>query len=193
MKNTKKAIVDAARELFSAKGYAAVRTKEIAKLAGVNETTLFRHYESKEKLFKSIILNNIKEIDSDKIFHNSVNGDIERDLLMVTNQLFMLYKANAQIIKMIMKSIIEDNETLSQYSSQCRGGHIKKQLLIYFEEAKRSGVIEGDASLITDIYMSCINGYLFNAFVLEDRKPNLDYLIKMTTTFIKFIKKEMEG
>lgn len=41
MKDTENAIVNAARELFSKKGYAAVRTKEIAVRAGVNEITIF--------------------------------------------------------------------------------------------------------------------------------------------------------
>ena len=45
-----RAIVKAAAELFSEKGYAATSTKEIAQKAGVAEGTIFKHYPTKKDL-----------------------------------------------------------------------------------------------------------------------------------------------
>ncbi len=50
MDETSQKIIDAAMTLVRDKGYVATTTKEIAKLAGVNECTLFRKFESKKDI-----------------------------------------------------------------------------------------------------------------------------------------------
>lgn len=47
---TSQKIIDAAMALVRDKGYVATTTKEIARLAGVNECTLFRKFESKKDI-----------------------------------------------------------------------------------------------------------------------------------------------
>jgi len=54
-KNTRERILDAAFNMFSKRGYLGAPTREIAKLAGVNEVTLFRHFGSKEALFEEVL------------------------------------------------------------------------------------------------------------------------------------------
>ena len=44
-------IVEAAVQLFSRQGFAAGSTHEIARLAGVSEVTVFRHFPRKRDLF----------------------------------------------------------------------------------------------------------------------------------------------
>ncbi len=50
MDETSQKIIDAAMTLVRDKGYVATTTKEIAKMAGVNECTLFRKFESKKDI-----------------------------------------------------------------------------------------------------------------------------------------------
>ena len=50
MDETSQKIIDAAMTLVRDKGYVATTTKEIARIAGVNECTLFRKFESKRIL-----------------------------------------------------------------------------------------------------------------------------------------------
>ncbi|AFQ43442.1 TetR/AcrR family transcriptional regulator [Desulfosporosinus meridiei] len=47
-------IIEAARQLFMENGFKGTTTKMIAKTAGVNEATLFRHFKSKEGIFLEI-------------------------------------------------------------------------------------------------------------------------------------------
>lgn len=49
------AIVRAATRVFGAKGYAAARTAEIARAAGVTERTLFRYFPSKQRLYRRVM------------------------------------------------------------------------------------------------------------------------------------------
>jgi len=78
---TQDALLDAAYQLFSSKGFAATPTREIAELAGVNELTLFRHFKSKDNLLEAVITHHasfiqlesalamIEAMDFDEGFH----------------------------------------------------------------------------------------------------------------------------
>ncbi|MFC4159997.1 TetR/AcrR family transcriptional regulator [Chitinimonas lacunae] len=48
-------ILDAALDLFVAKGFAATKMEDIARRAGVTAGTLYRYYANKEEIFKAVI------------------------------------------------------------------------------------------------------------------------------------------
>ena len=82
MDETSQKIIDAAMALVRDKGYVATTTKEIARVAGVNECTLFRKFESK----KDIVLQGANQAGwranvTPEIFEN-VEWDLEADLKM---------------------------------------------------------------------------------------------------------------
>lgn len=52
---TRARILKAATEVFAAAGIAGATTREIARVAGVNEVTLFRHFQSKEQLLGAVV------------------------------------------------------------------------------------------------------------------------------------------
>jgi AcrR family transcriptional regulator len=54
-------LLDSARTLFASKGYASTTTREIAERAGVSETLLFRHFDSKQRLFDQAITRPFQE------------------------------------------------------------------------------------------------------------------------------------
>jgi len=48
-------LLDAALQLFVEKGFAATRSEEVARRAGVSKGTLYLYYPSKEELFKAVV------------------------------------------------------------------------------------------------------------------------------------------
>jgi len=54
-------LLESARSLFAAKGYAGASTRDIAVKAGVSEALLFRHFGTKAKLFERAILDPIND------------------------------------------------------------------------------------------------------------------------------------
>jgi AcrR family transcriptional regulator len=52
--DTRERIISAAESLFAERGYTATTTRAIAERAGVNEVTLFRHFDSKLGILRSI-------------------------------------------------------------------------------------------------------------------------------------------
>lgn len=82
MDETSQKIIDAAMILVRDKGYVATTTKEIARVAGVNECTLFRKFKSK----KDIVLQGANQAGwranvTPDIFEN-VEWDLQHDLEM---------------------------------------------------------------------------------------------------------------
>jgi AcrR family transcriptional regulator len=51
---TRAALVEAARELFAERGYAAVSTEEIVRSAGVTRGALYHHFAGKRELFEAV-------------------------------------------------------------------------------------------------------------------------------------------
>ena len=51
---TRAALVRAARELFAARGYAAVGTTEIVERAGVTRGAMYHHFNDKRELFRAV-------------------------------------------------------------------------------------------------------------------------------------------
>src|SRR5437868_14438448 len=51
----RKAIVTAAVPLFARKGFAGTTTRELAEAAGISEALLFRHFPSKQFLYREIL------------------------------------------------------------------------------------------------------------------------------------------
>ncbi len=52
-------LLDAALDLFVAKGFAATRVEEVAAKAGVSKGTLFLYFKSKEELFEAVVRENM--------------------------------------------------------------------------------------------------------------------------------------
>lgn len=55
-------LLEAALSLFVEKGFAATRTEEVARLAGVSKGTLYLYYPSKEELFKAVVRSHLSEV-----------------------------------------------------------------------------------------------------------------------------------
>lgn len=55
-------LLDAALALFVEKGFAATRSEEVARAAGVSKGTLYLYYPSKEELFKAVVRHNLSSL-----------------------------------------------------------------------------------------------------------------------------------
>jgi AcrR family transcriptional regulator len=59
--STEEKIMQAAKKLFTQKGFAATRTRDIAEEAGINLALLNYYFRSKEKLFDIVMLDNFRQ------------------------------------------------------------------------------------------------------------------------------------
>jgi AcrR family transcriptional regulator len=78
---TRAAILDAARGLFVAKGYADTATPEIVAAAGLTRGALYHHFEDKKALFRAVIEGEAREVAA-TIEHSAVEGLGPREALL---------------------------------------------------------------------------------------------------------------
>lgn len=82
MDETSQKIIDATMSLVRDKGYVATTTKDIARVAGVNECTLFRKFQSKNDIvLKGIEQEKWRADVTPEIFKN-ISWDLQKDLEM---------------------------------------------------------------------------------------------------------------
>lgn len=114
---TREKILSAAREVFSSKGYTKAATKEIAKVAGIAEITIYRKFETKSNLFHETVINYLiapildcNEKNSNKNSKETILKIVKERISTLKNNkdLFMSVIAEAQFndeVKAILKEI----------------------------------------------------------------------------------------
>lgn len=129
-------IMDATMTLIIEKGYTGATTKDIAKLAGVNECTIFRRFEGKKEIVTAAMELpkwNPGLSESDFTYH----GDLEEDLISFSET--YMNKVTPQMVKI----------SIGLRSAELQGAALpgimkvpmvfKKVLLNYFAEMIANG------------------------------------------------------
>jgi AcrR family transcriptional regulator len=63
VESTRRALLDAARDVFAANGFQATRTEDIVKKAGLTRGALYHHFRDKEDLFGAVYEEVASEVD----------------------------------------------------------------------------------------------------------------------------------
>jgi AcrR family transcriptional regulator len=107
--STEEKIKEAARKVFTRKGYAATRTRDIAEEAGYNLALLNYYFRSKQKLFDIICLENIQLfIPSVMDIINDRNTTLKEKIeILVSNYIDMLMK-NPDLPRFILNEVNAD-------------------------------------------------------------------------------------
>ena len=85
MDETSQKIIDATMSLIRDKGYVAMTTKDIARLAGVNECTLFRKFENKKDIVLQGVAQEKWRANVTPDIFQKVQWELEPDLEMFMN------------------------------------------------------------------------------------------------------------
>lgn len=96
---TRARIMEAASQLFTEKGFSGTTTRAIAKLAGVNEVTLFRHFGTKGKLAKAIM----DQFGGPAIAEDlelRFSGNYEQDLTLMGQMMMQVMTERVDAIRM---------------------------------------------------------------------------------------------
>ncbi len=164
-------ILKASIELFAARGYDAVSVRDIAKLAGVTEAALYKHFKGKEEMslyiFREIIRDYCQRIDHIK------NQDIPSldKLCELVGLTFDLYEVHPAEIRFALLSQYKFWDSLSE--------EIKPHLLIksILLEGMESGEIpQEEVYLLITVYTGLLLEPLAQYPYFYDELPPLPEL-----------------
>jgi AcrR family transcriptional regulator len=130
---TEEKIKEAARKIFTQKGYTATRTRDIAEEAGLNLALLNYYFRSKEKLFDIIMLETLQQfMHGLKTLLNDESTSVEEKITMIVSNyidmltqkpdlpLFILSEIKANPKNLISKMGIKDFLMNSFFLQQLR-------------------------------------------------------------------------
>lgn len=98
---TRQRILDAAVTVFAENGYARATTRRIAEAAGVNEVTLFRHFESKKNLFMALF-DKYGAPAVTAAIEAQLSGDYRQDLLRLGHYFMALMIERGDYVRLMM-------------------------------------------------------------------------------------------
>src|SRR5436190_11011560 len=112
--STKARILDAAEEVFAARGFLGASTREIAARAGVNISSLHYHWASKETLYFAVFRNIYDQIVT--LLRDSLAPLLARPgsprlaVERTMGALFDFFADNPNVPKLLMRRIVENEE-----------------------------------------------------------------------------------
>ncbi len=174
--DTHQRIVEAAARVFARSGLAGATTRAIADEAGVNEVTLFRHFQTKDRLLAAVVGQNFGSATSDDPSHPPlpVTGDLRADLLADALRYAQLLQQNLSLVRTMLGEIHHRHR--DQETQVFRGifQPVKAAILARIEIAQKDGTLRGD--LRADVLADLFGGMIFTG-VLRRSAPEikLDY------------------
>ena len=164
MKQTERkhlAIIEAAKEEFITHGFLASNMDRISTEAAVSKRTLYRHFESKEVLFVSVltiiqesVTENVKyEFDPEKTLTEQLTIITcrEADILYST---YGIPLSRTIVMEFLRQPDLAANLIKDLYST--------KAITDWFQQAINAGcMVDKNVMLLTNIYISLFQGLLF--------------------------------
>lgn len=148
----RRAILDAARNLYLAKGYAGANTDEVAALASVSKQTLYRHFADKDELVADVIRSVIAAAEdqgAETFDALAETPDLERDLIAFARQ-HIRDVIDPDIMRMRRRIISEVDRfpalARAWYDAGPRRGHEK--LAACFTRLRERGLLAVDDPLL---------------------------------------------
>ena len=107
-------ILDAAAELFAARGFAGTTTREIAAAVGTSETVLFRHYPTKAQLYAAILEHRIPSAEVERWIEDlrviAGAGNDEALFTAVVSAVVESYRRDPINHRLMLFAALEDHE-----------------------------------------------------------------------------------
>ncbi len=149
---TRGRLIEAATQVFAQAGLQGATTREIARVAGVNEVTLFRHFASKEYLLKAVI-ENVLALQIEAIAHSEEwTQDLRVDLKHYAYLYSSMLEAQEDLIRTLIGEAKRHPEAARQIIQQAAQS-LKEKLAAYLHSGQTKGTVRPDLDLIVSIDM----------------------------------------
>ena len=158
---TRQRLLDAARAEFGEKGIEAATTRGIAERAGCNEVTLFRHFESKQKLLAAVV----QETSEEFLRWCEFNGDFSGDLCADLERFARVYNDSLQRCEGMARALIGEGRRRPTLCKELIGDVLKpfhESIAAYLEQRKQDGTVRADVDgdAFAEILTSALMGGL---------------------------------
>lgn len=184
-----KKIIKVAITLFAEKGYSNTATSEIAKMAGVAEGTIFKHYGTKENLLLSIMVPFIKDFFptmADELLGELMNDECTFEEFLralIINRITFLLE-NREIFQVVIKEMIYKEELRNEilpYILKVASVRLVNVIEIF---KQRGDIKDIPNDSILKMLSTVMSGFFISNFVLLNKKSISEDAIEDVVFFI---------
>jgi AcrR family transcriptional regulator len=171
---TRRRLIDAARTEFGEKGIDAATTRGIAVRAGCNEVTLFRHFESKQKLLGAVVRETAEEFLGLCECPGVFSGDPAKDLLRFAKT----YNESLERCEGMARALIGEGRRQPKLVKELIGDVLQpfhRGIAAYLDLRKKDGLVRRnlDSMAFAEIFTATLMGGLLrrsSGFSAMDRE-----------------------
>ena len=187
---TRERLLEAAARVFAREGLTGATTRAIAEEAGVNEVTLFRHFQTKDRLLAAVVNDNFGTKSVPKPIDIPLpTADLKTDLLALAGAYETLLTANWALVRTMIGEMHHHlTESSEKQVFKAVFLPLKEAMLHLIEAAQKTGRLRSDQR--ADVLADLLLGAVFTG-VLRRSMPHLKieysgahYLQTAVTTFL---------
>ena len=149
---TRTRLIEAASQVFASLGVQGATTREIARVAGVNEVTLFRHFTSKEQLLGAVIKNALA-LQTEALAHPQAwTQDLKIDLIQYAHLYNTMLEAQEDLIRTFIGEAKRHPEAAKQVIQEA-AKPLGEKLVAYLQSSQKLGTVRADLDLFPAVDM----------------------------------------
>lgn len=157
----KERLIEAARAEFSDRGIESATTRGIAERAECNEVTLFRHFESKQKLLAAVVQDVSEEFSEVCECKGGYSGELREDL----ERFARVYDDSLERCEGMARALIGEGRRRPTLCKELIGDVLEpfhRSIAAYLDQAKAGGRVRGDVDTMAfaEIFTSALMGGL---------------------------------
>ncbi|MEH1829463.1 MAG: TetR/AcrR family transcriptional regulator [Nostoc sp.] len=140
---TRTRLIEAALQVFASLGVQGATTREIARVAGVNEVTLFRHFASKEQLLGAVMKNALA-LQTEALAHPEAwTQDLKIDLRQYAYLYNTMLEAQEDLIRTFIGEAKRHPEAAKQVIQEA-AKPLGEKLVAYLQSSQKRGTVRAD-------------------------------------------------
>ncbi|MEJ6480976.1 TetR/AcrR family transcriptional regulator [Nostoc punctiforme UO1] len=168
---TRTRLIEAASQVFASLGVQGATTREIARVAGVNEVTLFRHFASKEQLLGAVIKNALALQTEALAYPEAWTQDLKIDLRQYAHLYNTMLEAQEDLIRTFIGEAKRHPEAAKQVIQEA-AEPLREKLVAYLESSQKLGTVRVDLAPFPAVDM--FTGMLLAGMLCRSAKFNQD-------------------
>jgi AcrR family transcriptional regulator len=155
-----KRILQAATALFAAVGFSGASTRDIARMAVVNDATVYRHFRSKRDLFAAVLEAELQElrIRSDLLMHVPDSEDSRPALCVIFELLTELLAGQPRLLRLLQFSVLEFGSDLQPLYQKYLGDLLERATAYLESCRKRDSFACGNPRAIAEAFAVTVVG-----------------------------------
>jgi AcrR family transcriptional regulator len=163
--NKRKAIVDAAREIFARQGYEATTIAEIAARAGIAVGTVYLYFRNKREIYLDTSQSWVMEIAAVLIRPELLHLPIEQVPRTMIEQIFEICRANSRLMSLTQIDVQTPEELeVKRHSKQL----ITQAVNAFFLQCvARGDFLSFDTEMYAKIIYGLVDNVIYDCFCLD--------------------------